>query len=254
MNIAAAERVRWIRTFRAPETSSVRVVCFPHAGGAATYFHPLTARLDASIELLAVQYPGRQERRGESLIDDIGVLADQVAAVLPPDGKPTMFFGHSMGATVAFETARRWEMLGRSPIRLIASGRRAPSLRARHTIALDTDRDVLTEIERLNGTDTRLLEDEEMLSVIIPVIRNDYRAVEAYRCAPGATVGCAVLAVRGASDPRVTAADMERWRDHTTGSFATHTFSGGHFYLESRFEELASVIEGSLTDRPRQES
>ncbi|WP_405162978.1 alpha/beta fold hydrolase [Nocardia sp. NBC_01499] len=224
-------------------TAALRLVCFPHAGGSAVYYQPLAAALSLPIEVCAVQYPGRQDRRNEPFVDDIRVLADRTAKVLPPDGVPTIFFGHSMGATVAFEVALRWESLGHSPIRLFVSGRRSPSARASYQIPLATEADVLAEIRHLNGTDNRLLADDDILRMIIPAVRNDYRAVEAYLAAPHTAVHCPTIAMCGNKDQRVSGLDIEKWRGHTNSAFAVHMFGGGHFYLEQRWQQVAELIE-----------
>lgn len=237
------DQARWIRAFHSAPTAPLRLICFPHAGGSAIYYRPLAAALSLPIDVCAVQYPGRQDRHREPFVDDIRVLADQVAQVLPPDGVPTIFFGHSMGASVAFEVALRWEQLGHSPLRLFVSGRRAPSARADYQIPLATDDDVLAEIRTLAGTDNRLLDDEDILRMIIPAVRNDYRAVETYLAKPETVVSSPTIAMRGTLDPRVTSNDIERWRGHTSGAFALHSFGGGHFYLEQRWHQIAALVE-----------
>ncbi|MFG1796157.1 thioesterase II family protein [Nocardia sp. NPDC049149] len=243
ISVDTEHQARWIRAFHPAPTATLRLICFPHAGGSAVYYRPLARALSLPIEVRAVQYPGRQDRMREPFIDDIRELAEQVALALPPDGVPTMFFGHSMGATVAFEVARRWERLGHSPIRLFVSGRRAPSLRADYQIPLATDDDVLTEIRRLAGTDDRLLAEDDLLRMIIPAVRNDYRAVETYLAEPEAVVSCPTVAMRGTQDPRVSGKDIEKWRGHTSGAFALHSFGGGHFYLEQRWDQVAALVE-----------
>jgi pyochelin biosynthesis protein PchC len=95
----------WLRCYRPVDDPAIRLVCFPHAGGAASAFLPFTRRLDADVEVLAVQYPGRQDRRGEPFVDSVNGLVDGLLpALLTRADRPLAFFGHSMGATVAFET------------------------------------------------------------------------------------------------------------------------------------------------------
>src|SRR5690606_26030993 len=96
----------------------------PHAGGAASYFAPLARALSSAVEVLGVQYPGRQNRRFETPVDNLQHLVDLIVKELPPG--PYAFFGHSMGALLAFETTRRLET---PPLRLFLSGRSAPFLK-----------------------------------------------------------------------------------------------------------------------------
>lgn len=100
----------WIRRFHPDPDAPHRLVCFPHAGGSAKYFVPVARSLSPLCDVLAIQYPGRQDRRGESNIDNLEHLAAIIVDVLLPlADRPLTFFGHSMGATIAFEAARRLE-------------------------------------------------------------------------------------------------------------------------------------------------
>ncbi len=121
------------------------------------------------------------------------------------DGRPYAFFGHSMGAVLAFETARRRAAeRATGPLRLFASARRAPSVPRTQTVHLRDDDGLLAEIRRLNGTNQQVLQDEELLALALPTIRADYRALETYRYAPGAPLDCPVTVLAGTRTPRPT--------------------------------------------------
>nr|WP_307852089.1 alpha/beta fold hydrolase [Streptomyces sp. b94] len=224
-------------------------MCFPHAGGSASFFHPVSSALRPDIEVLAIQYPGRQDRRAEEPLTDIATLADRVFDALRPhlvrEPRPA-FFGHSMGATVAFEVAVRMRREGLAPTVLVASGRRAPSRRRSDDVHLRDDKGLVAEIRKLSGTDARLLDDEEMLRAILPAVRADYRAIERYAGTPDALVDCPVEVFVGDRDEQVTLEEADAWRRHTSGDFAVHVFQGGHFYLTSRaaetIERLAATV------------
>ncbi|MFC5751448.1 thioesterase II family protein [Actinomadura rugatobispora] len=239
----------WIRRFHPAPDAGTRLVCFPHAGGSASFYHPVSAALAPGIEVLTVQYPGRQDRRAEQPITDIGELADGVFAALRPwlDGGPpsggdrkVALFGHSMGAIVAFEVARRMEREFRAPSLLVASGRRAPSRYRQEAVHRRDDAGIIAEITRLSGTDPRLLDETEMLRAALPAIRGDYQAVETYVSDPGAALACPVTVFVGDDDPMVTLEEANAWRGHTTAGFDLHVFKGGHFYLTS---QPAATIE-----------
>ncbi|MET9558242.1 alpha/beta fold hydrolase [Streptomyces sp. NPDC006645] len=241
----------WIRRPSPAPDASTRLFCFPHAGGAASFFHPLAAQLRPDTEVLAVQYPGRQDRRHEPLLTDIRTLADQVtAAVLPFTDTPYAFFGHSMGAIVAFEVATRLQAAGAPrPVALFASARRAPSRNRDERVHLLDDAGLVAEITALGGTAATLLTDPDVLAMVLPVCRADYQAIERYRWAPHTpplTIPITVLI--GDRDPRVTSAEAEAWGEHTTGPLDVYTVRGGdHFYLTDRLKETASHITAQLT-------
>lgn len=222
----------------------MRLVCFPHAGGSASFYFPVSAALSPGIDVLAVQYPGRQDRRLEPCTDDIPAMADRIfrATDIWADG-PLALFGHSMGAILAFEVARRIEReLGVAPVRLFASGRRAPSCTRDETVHLRDDDGIVRELQLLSGTDARVLGDEELLRMVLPALRNDYRAIETYRGDDGAAVSCPVTVLTGDADPRTSMDEALAWRGHTTGEFDLEVFPGGHFFLAARQEAVLKAI------------
>jgi len=243
----------WIRRFHQGPAEAPRLLCFPHAGGAASFFVPLSKRLSAVAQVGAVQYPGRQERRGETPATAIGPLADAVAAVLDPLlDRPVAFFGHSMGAVVAFEVIRRLEGRGAAaPFMLFASGRNAPSTEHGERVHQGGDAAILAKIRSLGGTDPRVLADPELVELILPPTRADYRAIETYSCPPEATVASAVTVLLGDRDTATSLPEAARWREHTTGAFALEVFPGGHFYLVEQQAEVAAVVAAGLTAASR---
>lgn len=222
-------------------------MCFPHAGGSASYFRPVSAALSPATEVLVVQYPGRQDRHREPLVDDLTTLADTLAEVLDDgDGRPTVFFGHSMGATLAFEVGRRLEARGTRLAGLFVSARRAPSAPRDERTHLKDDEGLLAEMRTLNGTESQVLEDEELVRMVLPAIRNDYRAAETYRYTPGPDVSCPVTALLGDEDRKVTVAEAEQWREHTSGPFELKVYPGGHFYLNVHHAAVNALLAEAL--------
>jgi surfactin synthase thioesterase subunit len=238
---------RWLMRFHPNPDSAVRLVCFPHAGGAASYYHPLSMRFAADADVIALQYPGRQERRLEPCITDIDVLADRLTDELAAlDDRPAAFFGHSMGAILAFETALRLERAGLpGPRALIVSGRRAPSTHRRETVHSRDDAGVIAELQRLGGTDVSVI-DQELLLLAMPAIRGDYRAIESYRGAEDSQVPCPIVALAGDSDPLTTLDEVDAWGRHTTGCFRRVVFPGGHFFIADQRVPVQAEIAREL--------
>ncbi|WFB10962.1 alpha/beta fold hydrolase [Streptomyces sp. LX-29] len=228
-------------------SGDVRLVCLPHAGGSASFYHPFSRLLPSAVEMLAIQYPGRQDRRLEPCIVDLRELADRVLEELRPYiGQPLALFGHSMGATLAFEVARRLEEQDTPPTHLFVSGRRAPSRSRHEDVHLRDDAGLIAELAELSGTDTRLLEDEEMRRMVLPALRGDYTAAETYVYQPGPPLACPVTMITGDADPRVDRDEAEAWEKHTTGPFELLTFPGGHFYLSDQRAEVAQAVAARL--------
>lgn len=227
---------------------AARLVCLPHAGGSAPFFRPVAVALGEGADVVCVQYPGRQDRRAETPIAEMSVLADRLAEILcaDDDGLPLTLFGHSLGAVLAFEVARRLEADGRTPARIFASGRRGPATHRDEAVHKLDDAGILAELRAMNGTVSVLLDDEELMRAALPSLRADYQAVERYSCAPDATVACPITALTGDQDPKTTLAEAREWERHTTGGFELEVFSGGHFFLTEHAAAINELLRRHL--------
>ncbi len=234
---------QWCRRYRPSRNATARLVCLPHAGGSAPFFLPVAAALSPGVDVVAVQYPGRQDRRGERPLDDMDALAGSICEVLLGQPElPLTVFGHSLGAIVGFEVVRRLEAAGQDPVRLFASGRRAPSIVAENTVHLRDDAGILAEVRRLNGTASAVLSDDELMRAALPALRADYRIAETYHCAPADTVRCPVTALTGDNDPQTTVDEAQAWAGHTTGTFDLRVFAGGHFFLTQHVDTINEML------------
>ncbi|MCJ1678512.1 alpha/beta fold hydrolase [Streptomyces sp. APSN-46.1] len=247
----------WFRHYRSNRLDRLggaprlRLVCFPHAGGNAQLFHGWAARLPDDVEVLAVRYPGRQDRLHEPFPESMDVLADAVAAALEPWlDRPLALFGHSMGASVAYETALRLEArYGVTPRRLMVSGRSAPH-RAKVSGLHERDDDTLIAgVRRLGDLGSEVYDIPELRELLLPALRADYRLIEGYRPERPSPVGAPITAYLGDSDPGCVLEDVIAWSDLTSaGQFALRTYPGDHFYLAGQEAELIDDIIKDLEE------
>lgn len=242
---------QWIRRMGVTGPGDVRLVCFPHAGGAVTFFSGLARALAPDVEVLAVQYPGRQDRHREQPVEEIPRMAEAVNEELDailPDGRPCAFFGHSMGALVAFEAAvsLRGGRASKDLTRLFASGRAAPPAGPRPGDRLSGDEELLAELHRLGGVGKEVLGDPEMVAMIMPAVRADYRALASYGMVPGTSLDCPVTVLTGQSDPIVSPEEAAQWQDLTSAPTEVLVFPGGHFYLQDQARQVAAAVRESL--------
>lgn len=243
---SAAHRL-WLRRFHQAAPGALRLLCLPHAGGSASFYFPVSKALSPAVDVLAAQYPGRQDRLAETPAESVQELAQGVFRALDEDdGTPLALFGHSMGALVGFELARLLESAGRPPAVVFLSGRRGPSVHRTETVHQGGDARLIEEVVKLDGTDAALFQDKELLEMILPALRADYRAVETYRRAPGPRLSCPFVVLTGDADPRVTPEEARRWDEETDGPFELHVYPGGHFYLTAQQQAVAARIESTL--------
>jgi surfactin synthase thioesterase subunit len=242
---------QWLRRFHPTDHGGPALVCFPHAGGSATAYRPLSAAVSAVFDTAVVQYPGRQDRLREAARTDLTAMADEITDVLLEwsDGRDYVLFGHSMGAVLAFEAARR--LPREAAVRaVVVSGQRAPSRPRPREVHRGSEDVLRAEIARLGGTDPRLLDDPDLMRTVLPTVRADYTAAETYRCDPGATVPYPLVVCCGTADPEVTSEEAEAWRQHAPAGCRVHYFPGGHFYLDDQLPGVADVLIDSAVSSP----
>ncbi|MER5833453.1 alpha/beta fold hydrolase [Streptomyces sp. NPDC002130] len=246
----ARERAAWLRVFHDAHDQARTLVCFPHAGGTAGQYFPLSAALGPDVRVLAVQYPGRQDRCAEPAFEDVSLLADEIARLLaePQPASLPVLFGHSLGALVAFETAARLEhRYGAAPAGLIVSGMQAPYRRTPTRLSGDGEEAALEALLRLGGTDPAVTGHPELRAMILPALRSDFRAAAAYR--PGSCpslLSCPVTAWTGRDD-ELTPGDVHAWAEHTTAAFHARDFAGGHFYLNGFPPLIVEAVRTAVT-------
>lgn len=238
----------WLRRYASPAPPRLRLLCLPHAGGSATFFHGWGHAFGDDVEVLAARYPGRQERIAEEPLTSIEDLADALAAELPPLlDVPLAVFGHSMGASVGYELALRLEAHHRAaPELLMVSCRKPPHLLTPRTAALAGDAALVDEVRRLGGTDAALLDDEDLRELVLPAIRADFGAVARYTARPGIPLGCPVVGYLGADDPDIRTDEVAAWAGIAPKGFDLKVLPGGHFYLVDQRDTLVTDIRARL--------
>lgn len=238
---------RWFRRPQPASNGRLQLLCFPPAGSGAGFYRQWPNLVPAAIEVLAVQYPGREDRIGEPFSESLSVLADDIAsAAAMLARRPLALFGHSMGAAVAYEVATRLEAADVRVEHLAVSGRPPPHQQRRKAIHRRDDEGVLEEIERLGGTPRAVLEHGELRALLLPSIRADFRLIETYPGTIGRKLGAPISVFIGEADTEVTLREAEQWSDVTAGAFHLTAYPGGHFYLTEQRGPLIRDLSAKL--------
>ncbi|GAA3211993.1 thioesterase II family protein [Actinocorallia longicatena] len=236
----------WLRCPTPRPWATTRLVCFPHAGGSAVAYRSWS--VSPAVEVHAVQYPGRADRMADPLPTGIMQTARMAAASLAPlQDRPMALFGHSMGALVAFETARILTEKGSPPVHLfVSAGLPAHKWAGRRTVPINDDAALVQELLSLGGSDADAMADPELRELVLPYIRADFQMLQDYRHTPGAPLTSPVTAMTGEGDPHVPVEIAAHWAELTTGPFELRSFSGDHFYLVERRDEVLAEIMKAL--------
>lgn len=213
----------------------VRLVCFPYAGGNAQTYRKWPQLLPDTVEVHAINLPGRMPRLAEAPLPSIAAIVDALAPRIAQLGdRPLVLCGHSMGAVNAFETARALQRLGHPVAHLAVSARTAPQLpqRRRQIHALSPD-DFIGELRKMAGTPDEVLRDAELMELLLPALRADFTAIETYKPLSDAKLDCNISVFGGRTDPDVMLDDLLGWQDQTNGMALVEMLEGGHFFIDT---------------------
>ncbi|MBS9534545.1 thioesterase [Mycobacterium sp. M1] len=241
-----ARVVSWVRRFHRPAADGLpTLLVFPHAGAGASAYRDFAKALSAHFTVLVVQYPGRQDRAAEPACTSLAELAAGAFADFQTSehntGTPLVTFGHSMGGLVAFEFTRLADAAG-LPVRgLTVSAAVAPSRVAAKPPHPTGDDEILAHLAGLEGTDSAVFANPDLMRLALPAIRADYAAFDAYSCADGVTVAAPIRVLGGDADPYVTLADLYGWNGHSPSVDIT-VFDGGHFFLRDHQSAVAELL------------
>lgn len=239
----------WLYYLKPNPKASVRLFCFPYAGGTALVYRTWAQKLPASVEIVAIQLPGRFTRMREPAVSKLTDLLEPLASALKPFlDKPFAFFGHSMGALVCFEVARfvrrQWRAL---PRHLFVSGRSAPQLNREHRPLYNLPKDeLLVDLKQLGGTPREVLEHPELMDLMLPLLRADFSICDTYEYTEEAPLACPITAFGGLQDFDVSRRGIEAWGEQTTAPFTLRMFAGNHFFIHTNEMLLLNLLANQL--------
>jgi surfactin synthase thioesterase subunit len=227
------------------------VICLPFAGAGASFFRAWQPLAPESLGLVAVQLGGREERFIDEPRSEVdSAVEDILPTVLEQIGGAgrVALFGHSLGAVLAFELARRLERIGGIPLaRLFVSGSPGPWSRRESRATGLPDDTFLEQVQRFSGYTHPAFEHPEMRMMLLPVLRADVAMHENYRPSTDRPLPIPVTTLRGKDDELVDAARIAEWADTSAPGFRSAELAGGHMYLTDQAEEVLRLMADHLT-------
>lgn len=250
-DIRPATRSVWFENLSQRRSASLRLFCFPYAGGSTQAFWSWRRHVPPEADLCLVHLPGRGKRFRERPFKNLKRLVNMIANQLAGDlRQPFAFYGHSMGAVICFELARKLRRQYRlEPAHLFLSGRRAPHVSPRERTIFNLPHDeFVAQIVKLNGTPHELLENSAAAELFLPLLRADLEMVETHEYRPSERLSCPISIYGGSQDTDVLLADLHAWREHTSGAFKVRLFPGDHFFIHSANAEFLQVFRDDISD------
>lgn len=226
-----------------------RLYCFHHAGGNGLNFRQWQGKLSSAIEVCAIQLPGRGQRMAEQPLSDLFEVVKALAPVIAQQSNlPFAFFGHSMGALLAYELARYCQLHALpTPTALFVSGSPAPQYRKapRGLHKLDDDA-LISELAKYDGTPAEVLQHKELMSMILPIVRTDFAMLDAYQHFPAPLLTMPITVLAGKKDQHTTPEQIDGWAKETSNLCRIQWFEGGHFFIHDESDAVLDCVTADL--------
>ena len=238
----------WLILAKPNRKTRLRLFCFPYAGGGASIFRQWQENMPEGVEVCAVQLPGRENRIAEPPFTRVSLLVDaMVEAFGTYFDVPFAFFGHSIGAKIAFELVRDLRRKkGVQPVHLFVSGSRSPHIPEPRPLHLLLEHDFVRELRRFSGTPEAVMQSRDLMEMYLPILRADFSIDETYIYYEDNPLDCPISAFGGSEDKEANRQELDAWRQHTTGTFIVQMFQGDHFFIKSSQSLLLHSISQVL--------
>jgi surfactin synthase thioesterase subunit len=238
----------WVQRYHPNDHARLRLICFPYAGGRASIFRSWAENLPSYIDVCSIQLPGREERLSEPPYRRLEPLVEAVTtAMIPYLDRPFAFYGHSMGALVSFEVARRLRnVYGHHPVAMYLAAFRSPQMPNPNIKIYHLPTEVFKVVLRADGIAETILRSDELMQLMLPTLRADYEVCDTYEYRVEPPLNCPFYLYCGTEDIRIRESDMAGWPAHTLGTSLMTMVPGSHLFLHASQEFLLNEIVQSL--------
>jgi medium-chain acyl-[acyl-carrier-protein] hydrolase len=236
----------WIEHLSSSKTPSVRLFCFPYAGGSGDVYRSWRRFLPEELDVCLAHLPGHGGNVGKKPFTSFPALLKEIAdRISPLIDIPYVLYGHSMGALISFELARELRLrAGAAPQHLFVSGCNAPQLPRKEPVTFSLPKDeFLRELRRLKGTPAEVLENPELMELFMDVLRADFEMVQTYEHIPGEPLSCPITVYGGLADEYVSAAGCQAWKQQTSATCKVRMFKGDHFFIRNPDQDFIHILQ-----------
>lgn len=246
---ACEQPERWFRRSRSTGARA-RLFAFPYAGGSARAFRAWGSWFAPDLDFVAIDLPGRGAQVACALIDHMGPMVERLVTALEPLlDLPFAFFGHSMGALIAFELCHALRKLGRrTPEHLFVSAVRPPHLfPIEDPVHVLPDKQFIARLQQLDGIPAQTFESQGLLEMYLPILRADLRLAESYCYQPGPPLSHPITVFGGVDDPTTSNSSLQDWALHSRDACTVRLLAGGHFFINHQAHLMAASMLSSLS-------
>lgn len=225
--------------------------CLPYAGGSELIYYKWKNYLDSSIKLYPLELKGRGKRLYEDFYKNIEEAVDDIFnnikdIIIDND---YAIYGHSLGSLLAYELYYKIYKMGlRQPKHIFFSGSVAPNVinKNNNKIYNLSKDDFIKKMKDLGGTPDRLLNNNKLLNIFLPIFRNDFKILETYeykqrKC----KIKCGITILNGKQDS-FNMGEKLNWEDLACGNFEIYNLEGDHFFINSNFENIIKIINNTI--------
>ncbi|MBU1627179.1 putative thioesterase [bacterium] len=215
--------------------AKLRLFCFPYAGGTAEIYHDWQYKLPEEIEMVAIHYPGHIQRSRENLFRRLSSLVESISGEIEQYmDKPCAFFGHSMGALIAYELSQHFVSEDKKmPEYLFLSARRAPHLPVIHPYMHKLSTEECVSVMRgFDMVPDEVSDNKPLIEKILPMLKADFEMIETWQFdIEVSPLDIPICAFGGTNDKLASKKDIEAWEKMTSGEFNAYFFPEKHFFI-----------------------
>ncbi len=237
-----------IKVFDGIEKEDTLFLCFPHAGGSASFYNSWKGCFGEKIKICPIQLPGREDKFTKEPIRSVDIVTKQVVRELMNTENKLILFGHSMGTKMLYEVEKELEKGGRVSEFVIVSACSPPHMPDKYPISNLPDDQFIQELIKYNGVPGSMAQQREVVDLFLPMLRSDFIMSESYICSERTKLICPILALGGYEDDGANEEDMKAWSEYTD-DFQYCMFEGDHFYLKENEEKVIKKISETVIER-----